>query len=499
MAEEPIMPADPRALLSLKLFEAEVSTDDPWGDDKLGRKELAQRLTDIVSGQTAPFVISIHGGWGTGKTFMLKRWQKELEGKNTSHGPKYKAIYFNAWDDDFCDDPLLAIIGQLANYFRGSALMTYAQQVAHVGAPLLRANINGVLNRFTGLTLDASSFTPKVRDLPDEYRQQRETKDALKQRLAELATKVVEETGHPLIFIIAELDRCRPTFAIELLERVKHIFEVPNIVFALGINRDELCKSLKSVYGDIDADTYFRRFFDLEFNLPPVDAPAFGKYLMQRYELWQFFTSLSEEANHPAHLRDFKTLEENFPAIWARLGLSLREIDYCVRSIAMVGRNTSLRQPMLSWWLGVLIPLQMKNSTLYKKYIEGECLGSEVINYLDKNLLPDDENERSRQTLWMIEAFFYFADQSISRSPYALSILPKNPAAVQLEALERGESLTNREYLSELTQVESGNSHKVQFIKQRLQILDQQINEFPRNIVAALANQIELHEGFIRR
>ena len=49
----------------------------------------------------------------------------------------------------------------------------------------------------------------------------------------------------PLIFIIDELDRCRPTFAIELLERVKHIFDVPNMVFVLGINRDELCKSLR--------------------------------------------------------------------------------------------------------------------------------------------------------------------------------------------------------------------------------------------------------------
>ena len=41
---------------------------------------------------------------------------------------------------------------------------------------------------------------------------------------------------------------------IELLERVKHIFDVPNIVFVFGVNRDELCKSLKSIYGDIEAD-----------------------------------------------------------------------------------------------------------------------------------------------------------------------------------------------------------------------------------------------------
>ena len=74
------------------------------------------------------------------------------------------------------------------------------------------------------------------------------------------------------MFIIDELDRCRPTFAIELLERVKHIFDVPNIVFVFGINRAELVKSLESIYGEIDAGTYLRRFFDMEFVLPEPTA-----------------------------------------------------------------------------------------------------------------------------------------------------------------------------------------------------------------------------------
>ena len=93
--------------------------------------------------------------------------------------------------------------------------------------------------------------------LLEEYLYQRASKDKLKKHLQDLAGEVVKETGHPLVFIIDELDRCRPTFAIELLERVKHIFDIPNMVFAFGINRDELCKSLSSIYGDIDVDVYF--------------------------------------------------------------------------------------------------------------------------------------------------------------------------------------------------------------------------------------------------
>ena len=107
----------------------------------------------------------------------------------------------------------------------------------------------------------------------------------MKEQLSQLGHRVRDDTGQPLVFIIDELDRCRPTFAIELLERVKHIFDVPNIVFVFGINRDELVKSLESVYGDIDAGTYLRRFFDMEFVLPAPDAAQFSRYLLKRYGL----------------------------------------------------------------------------------------------------------------------------------------------------------------------------------------------------------------------
>ena len=95
--------------LTLKLIEADISSDDPWADDVLERKKVASALTNLVSEETNPLVIGLNGHWGTGKTFVLKRWQKELEGKG------YKSIYFNAWEDDFCDDPLIAIIGQLSD------------------------------------------------------------------------------------------------------------------------------------------------------------------------------------------------------------------------------------------------------------------------------------------------------------------------------------------------------------------------------------------------
>ena len=84
-----------RMSLRLKLPEPDVSAEEPWGDDVLERAQIAAKLTNLIRDQSAPFAISIHGYWGTGKTFMLKRWQKDLEIQG------FQAIYFNAWEDDF--------------------------------------------------------------------------------------------------------------------------------------------------------------------------------------------------------------------------------------------------------------------------------------------------------------------------------------------------------------------------------------------------------------
>ena len=210
---------------------------------------------------------------------MLKRWQKALEKDN------YRAIYFNAWEDDFSDDPLLSILGQLAEYLHQGLFRESLENVRKNAFPLLRSNFSSLLNRHTGLTTEFKRALPTREDLFKDYLLQRNTKDQLRANLQDLSAKVQRNSSHPLVFIIDELDRCRPTFAIELLERVKHIFDVPNMVFVFGLNRDELCKSLESVYGNIQTDVYLRRFFDFEFNLQEADSQGFTLHLIDKFEI----------------------------------------------------------------------------------------------------------------------------------------------------------------------------------------------------------------------
>ena len=470
--------------LSLKIPKPDVSPAQPWADDVLDRQQLGVRLTKLIRTQSAPFTISIHGNWGTGKTFLLKRWQKDLEHEN------FKAIYFNAWEDDFCNDPLLAILGQLSHYFKKSTLEAFADNVIEIAIPLLQENLLGVLNKTTGLTLQLPDAKEKT--LVEEYLAQRATKDKLKQHLSDLSNAVIEETERPLVFIIDELDRCRPTFAIELLERVKHIFDIQNMVFIFGINRDQLCVSLDSEYGHIDTDTYLRRFFDIELNLPEVDIEVYCKHVIDKFGLNEFFSSMSTEANSRVHIDEFRFAYDSFPLIWARLGLSLRDIDYCVGTIAMLGKSLELRHFMYPLVFGMLIPLKIKNPELYRRFIQKKCLASEVINYLDSDLSSQTFNDIENTRFDYMEGYLYLAENSNS---FSNSAIPT--ATSQLELLANGADMTAPNYLSE--RLKKADQARIQSVLSMIQAEENRLWNYSNNIIGSCAKLIDLHQSLVRR
>ncbi len=395
-------PADaPPALPPLKVVEADVNAENPWIDDVLDREEIADRLTGIVRGQESPFVISLDGRWGTGKTFLLKRWQQDLENRG------WQAIYFNAWEDDFNDDPLLAIVGQLSEHFNEGVPDEIARTLAH-------AALNIIVKRLIGLKVD--ELTPER--LLDDYQRQQRTKRSVKEQLSQLGHHVRDDTGQPLLFIIDELDRCRPTFAIELLERVKHVFDAPNVVFVFGINRSELLKSLESVYGEIDAGTYLRRFFDMEFVLPEADRGAFCRSLVTRYGLDDFFKELRPSRNH-YYVAGGEAL---VPLVFARMGLSLRDIDYCLRVMAIAAREEGDDVPIFPELFVLLVATKIADPNLYRRFAEGDATAVDLIDNLNQaaTAFPsgDTDEVRAEKSLlnWVEAAAYNAVDPEAARA-----------------------------------------------------------------------------------
>ncbi|MCY4312800.1 MAG: P-loop NTPase fold protein [Gammaproteobacteria bacterium] len=480
---------DLKETLQLKLPEPAVQENNPWADDALKRSDVAERLTNLISGQSASLVISLHGQWGTGKTFLLKRWQQQLEHDG------FRAIYFNAWEDDFCDDPLVAIIGQLSGFLERGEQQELSGKIKKAVEPLLIQGAMSALHKVSGVNLD--EILKQLADKTfEEYSRQGEKKNELKAALQELSGKVKAETGHPLIFIIDELDRCRPTFAIELLERVKHIFDIPDMVFVFGINRDELCSSIRSVYGEIDADIYLRRFFDMEFSLPDIDPEAFCKILIERYQLEQFFTRMSETTGDTAYYHNFEWFSSRpFPALCSHFGLSLRDIDYCVRMIVFIGKNVTAQDSMSQPLLSLLVVLRLKNKTLYQEYIRGDRMGSEVVNYIDKLVPPDNRVQELEATFDELEIDLYLADRT-QREGRSKAM---DEFARLYQNLKEERATPHTVYLSERTQ--KSDTERIERLNSIIQEYRQfrgNIRYFSKRLITRLSGLIELSQSFVR-
>ena len=278
------------------------------------------------------------------------------------------------------------------------------------------------------------------------YEKHVESREVLKEKLGELAAKVAEaHDNRPLVFIIDELDRCRPTFAIELMERVKHIFEVPNLLFIFGINRGEMVKSLKSVYGDIDGDTYLDRFFDLELSLPPADLAQFTRHLIDTYRLPAFFSG--ELADIPEVEISFRHIHDYLPMLVGLTNSSLRDAHNCIRLLSMVARQLKGRQGIQSVEIVTLIFLKEQNRDLFYRFFQGDARAREVIDWLSDYLLNRQLDEQEREILFSVlritEPNLYRADIVRSKTRG-----DRNGIMTELRALEEGNAPENYEFLS---------------------------------------------------
>ena len=82
------------------------------------------------------------------------------------------------------------------------------------------------------------------------------------------------------MIFIDELDRCNPSFAVQLLEQVKHYLVDERITFVFSVNLNQLQHTIKHHYGtEFDACRYLDRFFDLRIALPPADINSFYEEL----------------------------------------------------------------------------------------------------------------------------------------------------------------------------------------------------------------------------
>lgn len=263
-----------------------MSTENNWTDDKLGRSEVARYLTHFVENEfqrntkEEAYVISLNAPWGFGKTFFLKNWMKDLKKQ------KHFVVYFDAWKTDISNQPLVTFLAefhtqlfeQLTDVNRTRAKFTGAKK--EVGNSILPI-MKGVLKHHTGIDVDELSFEGLMKEYTAKINAIKKFENAV-DKFCELIVKE-ESKNLPIYVLIDEMDRCRPNYAIELLENIKHLFSTNNLCFVVSSDTEQLSESIKVIYGaGFDSGRYLHRFFDQEYRLPEPNNESLAKYLFDK-------------------------------------------------------------------------------------------------------------------------------------------------------------------------------------------------------------------------
>ena len=236
-----------------------VPPEEPFKNDLLGRKAFAETLSDTLGAIEGPGVFAIDGRWGIGKTTFVRMFLQHLRNQG------FRVVHINAWETDYAQDPLAALVSKVAAL---DAESSQARKFKHAGVKLLKVVVPTVTRIATSGILDLDAVIEKgagdalgklAESRLTRYEDHAKSMSAFKETLARLAA---HGEGKPLVIVVDELDRCRPTYAVEILETIKHAFDVENVLFVLALNRQQLDQSATTLYGEsLETESYFKRFF----------------------------------------------------------------------------------------------------------------------------------------------------------------------------------------------------------------------------------------------
>ena len=333
-------------------------------EDIFWRKEFAGKIYRLIENiWNDGFVLSINSWWGEGKTTFLKdifipnmewTWYKN------------QIVYFDAFEHDFFNSPLTAITWSFLKWVWiewKEELKDKAKNFLKIwGKVLLRYAMRWdipELNETEEADIEKSISDFAVKEISNYLEAEKwiwEFKNQL-----ENYTKDLEK---PLVFIIDELDRCKPSFALEAIEIIKHFFSIKNVVFILSINKEQITSYISHQYGNSsDSENYLHKFIDIETELP--NEANLEKYLQEMIKR-NFF---------PESKYDFSEMQ--YLIKW--LDLSLREFEKVCNYIKLMYLSSKWNLCSLEFSF-LLSYLKVKKYSLFKKMLNGDLLEAKLLH-----------------------------------------------------------------------------------------------------------------------
>ncbi len=243
-------------------------------DDLLERKPAGERISELLERVDDPMVLAVDGPWGSGKSYFLRRW---VGAHTAENGGTATTVYFDAFANDYLDDPLIGLTGAIGERLPAGksrvswkkakkVAVTLARPILRIGAAAATAGATEVAGPILDAAIEAGG---KQAEEAAEAFWKRE--DGRRAAMVQFRAALAELTkdGVPLVIVVDELDRCRPDYALSVLEVIKHFFAVERVHFVLGVNLDALEHIVRVRYGaGVNAPDYLKRFVSLSMQLP---------------------------------------------------------------------------------------------------------------------------------------------------------------------------------------------------------------------------------------
>lgn len=397
--------------IELDWSEGKTIDDEFFPEDKLGRVKYATFLTKLLASQgfdksrndadqKRNYVLNLNSEWGAGKTYFLKRWSEDIK-------DHYPVVYVDAWKKDYSDDPLMTVISSIIEQLRkqaGKDKESPEFKVPRKLIGLLKAAAPGIgrglFKRYVGIDpvmimnadddneslgeistdengkpIDMSfAASEAVKYLIDEHDAKNAAIESLKKGVFEWVEAVVglKSIELPAFIFIDELDRCRPSYAVEMLETIKHIFDIKGVVFIIATDTEQLQHAVKAVYGEgFNANMYLGRFFNSRYSLKSPNLENFlevhsdasklsGDYLRDlNIEILPF----NEDAK--ITLRNISIVLNAFK-VSARTAIQIA--DRIVATISNMPKGSKVDILMLT----ILLCIKDKDSNLFDEVVSGK-------------------------------------------------------------------------------------------------------------------------------
>ena len=348
--------------------------------DEYNRKPIAEKIKKLIESGIIFSPMVIDGKWGQGKTEFCYKLKNYLDEGGI------KCVYIDAYKNDYFDDPLLTIFSSIAsvidNQTTKTALIKKAIPVFSFGIKVLgKAGVKWLLKQDVDTLGEdfesaVSQSTDAIFDLTakrliEEYQEQEKNLETLKTAL-ETSTE-----REPLIIFIDELDRCRPSYAVAMIEKIKHVFNIPSISFILVCNSEQLVAAVKHIYGHIDAEDYLNKFVLTNIKLNQYIGDDFHrKHNSEKH--FQILISTSED------LDSFKNPSANANRFISNLirenNVSLRQVEKIITRLKIL-----ILFSKVPFTEADILYQIISTSIMFL-----ECLNSKAVDDIDRGLTKGD-------------------------------------------------------------------------------------------------------------